>query len=93
MPAPYRSATLSIARVMEGIRAIADDSTAKHADRLRAYELLGKYLRLFTEKVAQDSKITVIVERIGGEPRQSFHTVRCARRKSALKPRSSLSKT
>ena len=51
--------------VLEGIRAIADDSTAKHADKLRAYELLGKHLRLFVEKIEHDSKITVTVERIG----------------------------
>lgn len=51
--------------VLEGIRAIADDTTAKHADKLRAYELLGKHLRLWVEKIEQDSKITVTVERIG----------------------------
>lgn len=56
---------ISSTYVLEGIRAIADDSTAKHADRLRAYELLGKHLRLFAEKVEQNSQITVTVERIG----------------------------
>ena len=35
--------------VLEGIRAIADDPDAKDADKLRAYELLGKHLRLWTQ--------------------------------------------
>ena len=55
---------ISATYVLEGIRAVADDSTAKHADRLRAYELLGKHLRLFVEKVEQDSQITVTIERV-----------------------------
>jgi hypothetical protein len=50
---------------LEGIRTVADNSEARYADRLRAYELMGKHLRLFTEKVEQDSHLTVIVERIG----------------------------
>jgi hypothetical protein len=32
--------------VLEGIRAIADNLNARPADRLRAYELLGKHLKL-----------------------------------------------
>jgi len=57
---------ISATYVLEGIRAIANDSEARDADKLRAYELLGKHLRLFAEKVEQDSHLTVIVERIGG---------------------------
>ena len=34
-------------------------------DRLRALELLGKHLKLFTDKVEQDTQITVTIERIG----------------------------
>ena len=56
---------ISATYVLEGIRAIADDSTAKPADRLRAYELLGKNLGLWVEKIEQASQITVTVERIG----------------------------
>ena len=51
--------------VLEGIRAIADDRTARNADRLRAFELLGKHRRLFVEKIEQDTQITVTLERIG----------------------------
>ena len=35
--------------VLEGIRAIAENPDAKDADKLRAYELLGKHLRLWTQ--------------------------------------------
>ena len=51
--------------VLEGIRGIAENGEARNADKLRAYELLGKHLRLFADKAEQDSHITVIVERIG----------------------------
>jgi hypothetical protein len=51
--------------VLGGIRAIAEDPDARHADRLRALELLGKHLKLFTERVEQDTQITVTIERIG----------------------------
>jgi phage terminase small subunit len=56
---------ISATYVLEGIRAIADSSTARHADRLRAYELLGKHLKLFTDKAEVDQRITVTIERIG----------------------------
>ena len=52
--------------VLEGIRAIADCPNGRHADKLRAYELLGKHLKLFTDKSEVDNKITVTIERIGG---------------------------
>ena len=48
--------------VLEGIRAIADDLNAKHADRLRAYELPGKHLKLWTDKLEVD--LTDLAERI-----------------------------
>ena len=56
---------ISARYVLEGIRAVANDSEARNADKLRAYELLGKHLRLFAEKVEQASHLTVIVDRIG----------------------------
>jgi hypothetical protein len=51
--------------VLEGIRAIADDPNARPAERLRAFELLGKHLKLFTDRAEVDTQITVIIERIG----------------------------
>ena len=57
---------LSATYVLEGIRAIAGDPNARYADRLRALELLGKHLKLFTDRIEQDTQITVTIERIGG---------------------------
>jgi phage terminase small subunit len=37
--------------VIDGLRQIAEDESARNSDRIRAYELLGKHLRLFTEQV------------------------------------------
>lgn len=51
--------------MLEGIRAIADNPNARYADRLRAYELLGKHLKLFTDRAEVDTQITVTIERIG----------------------------
>ena len=50
---------ISATFVLEGIRAIAENPNARHSDRLRAYELLGKHLRLFTGKAEVDQQITV----------------------------------
>ena len=42
------------AYVLNGVRAIADCDKSKAQDKLRAYELLGKYLKLWTDKVELD---------------------------------------
>jgi hypothetical protein len=55
---------ISARYVLEGIRKIADDNEARRADKLRAFELLGKHLRLFAEKVEQDTQLTFIIERL-----------------------------
>jgi phage terminase small subunit len=56
---------ISATFVLEGIRAIAENPNARHADRLRAYELLGKHLKLFTDRAEVDTQITVTIERVG----------------------------
>lgn len=54
--------------IIRGIKEIALKKTAKDADRLKAYELLGKTLAMFTEKhewdISDDIKITW---QIGGQ--------------------------
>ena len=41
--------------VINGIKSVADN-TEKDADRLKAYELLGKHLKLFTDKTELTGK-------------------------------------
>lgn len=44
--------------VLQGIKGIADNVEAKETDRLKAYELLGKHLKLFTDKVEQNTELS-----------------------------------
>jgi phage terminase small subunit len=54
--------------VLQGIKSIADDIEAKHNDKLKAFELLGKHLKLFTDKVESDNKNdTTIKVKLEGE--------------------------
>lgn len=41
--------------VLQGIKSIADKIDAKETDRLKAYELLGKHLKLFTDKLEAET--------------------------------------
>ena len=59
-------AGLGATYVVESIRAIAEDDGTRPADKLRAYELLGKHLNLFAERKEIDQRITITVERVGG---------------------------
>jgi phage terminase small subunit len=43
-------AEINVEKVLRGINAIAECPTAKNNDKLKAYELLGKYLSMFTDK-------------------------------------------
>lgn len=45
-----KGAEISPEYVLAGIAKIADNEEAKDGDRIRAYELLGRYLALFTDK-------------------------------------------
>jgi phage terminase small subunit len=45
--------------VLNGIRDIADRQGIKENDTLKAFELLGKHLKLFTEKIEQSGETTV----------------------------------
>lgn len=54
--------------VLQGIKSVADDIEAKHGDKLKAYELLGKHLKLFTDKIESDNKNdTTIKVKLEGE--------------------------
>ena len=56
-------------QVLEGIREIALNKEERAGDRLRAYELLGKYLNLFVEKQKHEHSggVTIEVEYITGD--------------------------
>jgi len=43
--------------VLKGIKAIADKGE-REGDKLKAYELLGKHLKLFTDRIESDNNIT-----------------------------------
>jgi phage terminase small subunit len=44
--------------VLYGLKDISDSVEEKTTDRLKAFELLGKHLKLFTEKVEQSGETT-----------------------------------
>ncbi|WP_144704961.1 terminase small subunit [Fictibacillus phosphorivorans] len=50
--AEYRieKAAITVDFILQGIKNIADNNEEQTKDRLKAYELLGKYLKLFTDK-------------------------------------------
>lgn len=49
-----RRAEITVARVVEGIASIATNPDARDADRLKAWELLGRHLAMFTDRVQID---------------------------------------
>lgn len=52
--------------VLNGIKAIALKAEIKESDTLKAFELLGKHLKLFTEKIEEKSDTTLTI-RLEGE--------------------------
>lgn len=55
--------------VLKSILDIRRDALAdkKYSDALKANELLGKHLKLFTDKVEHIGGLTVVIERIGSQ--------------------------
>lgn len=56
-------AEITAEEVLKGIKGIATSKESRDGDRLKAWELLGKYLKLFTDKVevsASDSLLDAI---------------------------------
>ena len=47
--------------VLNGIKAIALKQEIRESDTLKAYELLGKHLKLFTEKIEEKSDQTITI--------------------------------
>ena len=55
-----KKALITAEEVINGIRAIAFNDEAKHNDKLRAYELLGKHLALFEDRLKVEQNINVV---------------------------------
>lgn len=54
---------VTIGEIVENIKSIAFDNKAKHSDRIKASELLGKYKNLFKEQIEiTNTDITVRLE-------------------------------
>lgn len=59
------SADINAQMVLDGIHAIAINPEAKHNDQLKAFELLGKYLKLFSDhktiELPDNASFTMVV--------------------------------
>lgn len=56
------TAIISANEILTGVKGIAFNKSEKTSDRLKAYELLGKHLELWTEKQKVDGKIKIEIE-------------------------------
>jgi phage terminase small subunit len=45
-----KSVEISVEWILQGVKSIADNLDEQTKDRLKAFELLGKYLKMFTDK-------------------------------------------
>lgn len=57
-------AIITAEEVINGIKEIAFDPKARHNDKLKAFELLGKHLAMFTDKVQHSGDLDITVELI-----------------------------
>ena len=59
-------AGITVDSIVEKLTAIADDAATAPRDKIRAYELLGKYLGMFTERVEMKGQIDTAVTKLDG---------------------------
>ncbi len=59
-------AGITVDKIVDRINKIAEDPNALPRDRLKADELLGKYLGMFTEKVEMKGEIDTTVSKLDG---------------------------
>lgn len=57
-------AAVTVDKIVNRLNKIAEDPHAKDADRIRADELLGKYLGMFTDKVNVSGRLDTGVEKL-----------------------------
>lgn len=59
-------AGITVEKIVDRINKIADDPNCSPRDRLKADELLGKYLGMFTERVEMKGEIDTTVSKLDG---------------------------
>lgn len=64
--AAQTKAGITVEKIVERINRIAEDPEASHRDKLKADELLGKYLGMFTERVEMKGQIDTAVSKLDG---------------------------
>ena len=64
--AAQAKAGITVEKIVARINKIAEDPDAAPRDKLRADELLGKYLGMFTEKVEMKGQIDTAVTKLDG---------------------------
>jgi phage terminase small subunit len=62
--AAQAKAGITVEKIVERINKIAEDPEASHRDKLKADELVGKYLGMFTEKVEMKGQIDTAVSKL-----------------------------
>lgn len=61
-----KNATVTVDGIVDQLRNIAANPLAKDSDRIRALELIGKYLGMFTERVEMKGQIDTAVTKLDG---------------------------
>ena len=61
-----KNATITVDGIVEQLQEIASNVLSKDADRIRALELIGKYLGMFTERVEMKGQIDTAVTKLDG---------------------------
>lgn len=57
---------ITVEKIVQRLNAIAENEAAKDSDKIRANELLGKYIGMFTEKVEMKGQIDTTVSKLDG---------------------------
>jgi phage terminase small subunit len=57
---------ITVDKIVHRLNSIAENEAAKDSDKIRANELLGKYLGMFTEKVEMKGQIDTAVTKLDG---------------------------
>lgn len=59
-------AMITVDKIVHRLNTIAENEAAKDSDKIRANELLGKYLGMFTERVEMKGQLDTTVSKLDG---------------------------